>query len=200
MRHTFLIMVVAAIGGGFALASCGGGGKSNGDMGGDMAVTGTADMVMTKLNCEGVGTSIYNCYVVGGGDPSACVAAAMKAAKPGSYNKWSAAISCGESYCEGENDMIAPKCVNTFPGNDMTASLGLLCDPGVPYSTCDSQTYMSTSCNPCLDNSYDIWFLDDTDPTAPGPPTFNCLDPSSADCTAAQAACTTAFNACRNDM
>ncbi len=203
MRHTFLIMVVAALGGGFALASCGGNGKSNGDMGADLAGSGAPlDMVMTKANCEGVGTAFYNC-ILGGGTFATCATQVQKNAKPGSFQKWANALTCGQSYCVGDADMMTGKCVEVLVPGDMSVAAnvdGQLCDPGTTYAQCSAATYVSTSCTPCLDNAYDIWFLDDTDPTNPGMPTFNCLDPTSPDCTGAQAACMTQFNACRNDM
>ncbi|HEY2746241.1 MAG TPA: hypothetical protein VGL86_16515, partial [Polyangia bacterium] len=63
---------MAALGGGFALASCGGSGKTNGDMGADMAGTGGAqDMSIVKVNCLGISQCVYTC-LSGGTDLNTC--------------------------------------------------------------------------------------------------------------------------------
>ena len=87
MRHMFLALVLAAVGG-FAVASCGNSNKGNGDMGADMSGA-SPDMVATKLNCEGVGTCVYNCVISGQGDINVCAQViCSKQAKPGSEKKW----------------------------------------------------------------------------------------------------------------
>jgi hypothetical protein len=202
MRKTLLALAVAALGG-FMAASCGNS-SNKGDMGGtsDMGAA-PPDMVVTKLNCEGVGTCVYNCLINGQGDLGTCAQTiCAKTAKAGSVQKWINAVVCGENYCVGDADMMTGKCVEvTVPPSDMGAGGTLLCDPGSTAATCNSPSYMSKVCSPCLDNARNFWFIDEvTDPTTPNPPTFMCADASSADCTMAASTCMTAFGACRNDM
>src|SRR6185312_9760404 len=198
MRQMYLALAVAAVGG-FALASCGGGNKSNGDMGADMAGTtgGAQDMAVVKTHCMGMANCVYTC-ILGGSDINTCATQCSKNAKPGTANKWIAAVICGQDYCLGDQDMNTGKCV-AVP-NPMNTAESNLCDPGTTYAQCSAAGYTSTSCNPCLDDSRNMWVLDESvDPANPGPPTFMCAKPSSADCTAAATTCMTQFAACRND-
>ena len=200
MRHMFLALALAAVGG-FAVASCGNSNKGGGDMGADMSGGAPPDMVAVKLNCEAVGTCTYNCVISGQGDLSTCAEViCAKTAKPGSVTKYVNAILCGQNYCTGDQDMMNGKCVSQTIPADMGGG-SILCDPGVSESACNSPSYMSTSCSPCLTAARNYWFFDESvDPQNPGPPTFMCPDSTNADCMAANTACATQFNACRNDM
>ncbi len=198
MRHTFLALAVAAVGG-FALANCGNSNNSSGDMGKDMAGSGgTQDMAIAKTNCMGVANCVYTC-ISGGTDINTCATQCSKNAKAGSATKWNNAVICGQNYCIGNADMMTGKCIQ-LPVPGMAGS-SLLCDPGSTYAACSATGYMSTSCLPCLDQARNIWIYDiSVDPANPGPPTGMCSMPTGADCTGAQTMCMTAFNACLNDM
>jgi hypothetical protein len=202
MRQMFLALAIAAVGG-FALANCGGSNNNNGDMGKDMAgVTAPADMSIAKINCMGVANCVYTC-IGGGTDLNTCATQCSKNAKSGSATKWINAVLCGQSYCVGDADMMTGKCVSlpVTPGMDGPNDPHDLCDPGTTIATCTASTYMSTSCQPCLDQTRNLWIDDiSVDPANPGPPTGMCSMPTSADCTGGQAACTTPFNACLNDV
>ena len=196
MRQMFLALAVAALGG-FMTASCGNS-SNKGDMGGtgDMAGTGGAqDMAVVKANCMGVANCVYTC-ISGGTDINTCATQCMKNAKAGSFNKWAAAVTCGQDYCVGDADMMTGKCVAlAAPGGGTD-----LCDPGITIAQCTASTYMSTSCLPCLDQARNQFIYDiSVDPANPGPPTGMCSMPTSADCMGAKTACGTQFNACLND-
>lgn len=199
MRQSVLALVVAAVGG-FAVASCGNS-NNNGDGGGsgDMAGTGggAVDMAVAKTNCKGMANCVYTC-IIGGSDINTCATQCSKNAKAGTANKWIAAVICGQNYCLGDQDMMSGKCVTLAdPAN---AGSSDLCDPGKTFAQCTDPTYMSTSCNPCLDDSRNMWVLDESvDPANPGPPTFACAHAASADCTGAQTTCMASFNACLNN-
>ncbi len=200
MRQMFLALAVAAVGG-FMTASCGSS-SNKGDMSTDMA-SAPPDMVVAKLNCEGVGTCAYNCALSGQGDLQTCAEViCAKMAKAGSVQKWVNAVICGQTYCLGDQDMMSGKCISvTVPASDMGPGGTQLCDPGSTVASCTAPGYTSTSCSPCLKEARNFWFIDESvDPTNPGPPTFMCPDPTSADCMAAKTTCATAFGACTNDM
>jgi hypothetical protein len=203
MRQMILALAVAAAGG-FALASCGSSSNNNADMGKDMAGPAAGpDMSIAKTNCQGYGTCIYTCVSSGQGDINTCQTMCSKNAKPGSATKWINAVICGQNYCTGDADMMTGKCVSLAndPAKNGPNDPHTLCDPGVTITQCMASTYMSTSCSPCLSNARNYWFIDESvDPQNPGPPTFMCPMPTSADCTASKAACMTQFNACLNDM
>jgi hypothetical protein len=193
----FLALAVAAVAG-FAVASCGSSNKSGPDM-----TSAPQDMTMTKLNCTGFGSCVYNCVITGQGDINSCQTVCAATAKPGSGKLWLTAVLCGQDYCTGDADMMNGKCVSlpddpakTAPNDPHT-----LCDPGVTITQCMSAGYMSTTCSPCLSEARNFWIFDESvNPMNPGPPTFMCPMPSSADCVAAKAACATPFNNCLNDM
>lgn len=197
MRQMFLALAVAAVGG-FMTASCGSS-SNKGDMGADMAGSGGAqDLAIAKANCMGVATCVYTC-ISGGTDINTCATQCMKNAKAGSFNKWAAAVTCGQDYCKGNNDMMAPECVSPVDPSTGMAS-NLLCDPSSTFAQCSASTYMSTVCLPCLDQARNQFIYDiSVDPANPGPPTGMCSMPTSADCMGAKAACGTQFNACLND-
>lgn len=198
MRQMFLALAVAAVGG-FALASCGSGNKGGGDMGADMAGTGggAVDMAVVKTNCMAMANCVYTC-IAGGLDINTCATQCSKNAKAGSANKWIGAVVCGQNYCLGDVDMMSGKCIQVADPN--TAGSSYLCDPGTNFTTCTDPNHVSTSCNPCLEDSAYRFIRDDSiDPNNPGPPTGMCVRASSADCTGAQTTCMTQFNACLND-
>ena len=199
MRQMFLALAVAAVGG-FMAASCGNS-SNKGDMGTTDMNAAPPDMVVAKLNCEGVGTCTYNCVLSGQGDLGTCAQViCAKTAKAGSVQKWVNAVICGQNYCEGDMDMMTGKCTSMMLMGDM-GSGSILCDTGITYAQCTAANYTSTKCSPCLTAARNFWFIDESvDPMNPGPPTFMCPDPTNADCIAAKTACSTAFNACTNDM
>lgn len=199
MRQMFLALAVAAVGG-FLAASCGNS-SNKGDMGGTDMNAAPPDMVMAKLNCEGVGTCTYNCVLSGQGDLGTCAQViCAKTAKAGSVQKWVNAVICGQTYCEGDMDMMTGKCLEHKFTTDMGMQ-DILCDTNVTLMDCTASTYMSKTCSPCLTAARNFWFIDESvDPMNPGPPTFMCPDPTNADCIAAKTACATAFNACTNDL
>jgi len=198
MRQMFLALVVAAFGG-FMAASCGSSSNNNADMGKDMAGAAGPDMVVVKVNCMGMANCMYTC-IGGGTDINTCATQCSKTAKAGSATKWINAVVCGQDYCKGNNDMMAPKCSSPVdPATGMPSNL--LCDPGSTFAMCSASGYMSTVCAPCIEQARNFWFEDSSvDPMNPGPPTGMCSMPTSADCTGAKAACMTQFNACLNDM
>jgi len=197
MRQMFLALVVAGLGG-FMAASCGSSSNNNGDMGHDMAGGASPDMVVVKVNCMGMGNCVYTC-ASGGTDVQTCITQCSKTAKPASSTKWINAVICGQDYCKGNNDMMAPKCVS--PLDNTGAPSNLLCDPSSTYAQCSATGYMSTVCAPCIEQARNFWFEDSSvDPMNPGPPTGMCSDPASADCIGAKAACMTQYNACLNDL
>ena len=199
MRQMFLALAVAALGG-FMTASCGNSSNNNGDMGKDMAGSGSGpDMVVVKTNCMGVALCVYTCLGQPNADINTCATQCSKNAKAGSAQKWVNAVICGQDYCVGDADLANGKCVEqAVPG--MAGSFQL-CDPGVTYAQCTASTYMSTSCSPCIEQARNFWFEDSSvDPMNPGPPTGMCSMPTSADCMGAKTACMTQFNACLNDM
>ena len=103
----------------------------------------------------------------------------------------------GTDEAYNQADMKTGRCVEVAdPGNP---NVFVLCDPGITYAQCTAQTYVSTSCLPCLDQARNPWIYDtSTDPA--GPPTGMCSMPTSADCMGAKAMCMTQFNACLNDL
>jgi hypothetical protein len=151
-------------------------------------------MAVVKTNCEGVGNCVYNC-VSGGTDINTCATQCSKMAKSGSFNKWAAAVTCGQDYCKGNNDMTTPKCVSPVdPSTNMASNL--LCDPTSTFAQCNAMGYTSTVCLPCLVAARDFWFVEDA---SGGPPTFMCPDPTDPDCVGAKTSCMTQFNACSSD-
>ena len=197
MRQMFLALAVAAVGG-FMTASCGNS-SNKGDMGADMSGGGgSLDMAIAKANCMGVANCVYTC-ISGGTDINTCAQQCSKNTKPNSFNKWAAAVTCGQDYCVGDADMMTGKCIQVqIPGQP--AGTFDLCDPGTNYTQCSATTYMSTSCLPCLDQARNQFIYDiSVDPNNPGPPTGMCSMPTSADCMGAQAKCGTQFAACLND-
>lgn len=195
MRRTFVALVLAGVTG-FVAAGCGDGNGSA-----DMSHAMPDLAVMNKLNCEGVGSCVYNCLL---NQLATSIRACAETvcgpqAKMGSVTLWENAVICGEDYCTGATDMSTPKCVDHI----LTGDLGTgdeLCDPGVSAADCAQPTYMSTVCSPCLIQARNYWIFDQTNPQAPGPPTFMCTMASSADCMGANTMCTQSFAACRNDM
>src|SRR4051794_3319121 len=198
MRQMFLALLVAGLGG-FMAGGWGRSSKKNGDMGKDMAGAAGPDMVVAKSNCMQMSQCIYTC-ASGGTDVQTCITQCSKTAKTTSANKWITAVICGQDYCKGNNDMMAPKCVSPVdPATGMASNL--LCDPQSSFAQCNAMGYMSTVCAPCIEQARNFWFEDSSvDPMNPGPPTGMCSMPTSADCMGAKAACMTQFNACLNDM
>jgi hypothetical protein len=155
------------------------------------------DLAAAKTNCMGHAVCIYSC-IGAGADLNTCQTQCSKNDKPGSAQKWVDAVLCGQNYCIGDTDMMTGKCVEVAVPN-MAGSFQL-CDPGTTYAQCSAATYVSTSCQPCIEQARNFWFEDiSVDPMNPGPPTGMCSQPTSADCMGAQAACMTSFDACRND-
>lgn len=192
MRHTFLALALAAVGG-FAVASCGSSSKGGGDMGTDGGGGGAQDMAVAKLNCLQVGGCVSQCVFNQMGDIVACYNMCQKQAKAGSAQKWASAFSCGQDYCFPPSDMLG-KCVEVMgpTSNDPP----LLCDQGQTYDQCKNAT-MGT-CISCIENARNIIYADfSTNP--PGPPTGMCPDPNSPDCKGGSM-CTTLFNTCLADM
>lgn len=191
MRYTFLAGVMA-VGLGLALGGCGSSSKGKGDMGGK-------DLSGPKLNCLAFSSCVYDCLAQNKGDINTCAQnICIQEAKPNTYKKWVAAVTCGEDYCKGVGDGGVAKC--TQPDQSPGMMGDLLCDPGVTYAECNSSTYKSTVCSPCLDEARNFWFYDiSVNPINPGPPTGMCPDPSTADCMGAKAACATEFDNCLND-
>lgn len=196
MRRTFVALLLAGVSG-FAVAGCGNGGNGSSDMAQslpDLAVT-------PKLNCEGVGSCVYNCLL---NQLAASIRACAETvcapqAKSGSVALWEKAVICGEDFCTGATDMSTPRCVDHTFSDDMGMG-DVLCDPNVSVADCRAATYMSQVCSPCLIQARNYWIFDQTNPQAPGAPTFMCTMASSADCMGANAMCTQQFAACRNDM
>jgi hypothetical protein len=157
--------------------------------------------IMAKLNCEGVGSCVFNCLVTGQATTIVACARTVCApmAKTGSEALWEAAVLCGEGYCTGNVDAGTAKCVDHLYNNDMGMG-DALCDPNVTVDQCLAPTYQSQICSPCLTEARDYWIFDDTNPKSPGPPTFMCLMPSSQYCSEANTQCAQQFGACHNDM
>jgi len=203
MRQMLLALAVAALGG-FMTASCGNSSNNNGDMGKDMAGSGSGqDMVVVKANCMGVALCMYECLGMPNADINSCFSSCSKNAKAGSATKWFNAVICGQSYCVGDEDMMTGKCVSVpvDPTKTGPNDPHQLCDPGITLATCQDPNYMSTSCSPCIEQARNFWFEDSTvDPMNPGPPTGMCSMPTSADCMGAKTTCMTQFSACLNDM
>jgi hypothetical protein len=112
------------------------------------------------------------------------------------------AVLCGQDFCLGAKDMSNARCVRQPIPADMGPSPGdNLCDPGITALQCDDPAYQSSVCTPCLSEARNFWVFDESvNPMNPGPPSFMCPMPTSADCMAAQAACASTFNACLNDL
>lgn len=162
----------------------------------DLAQPAIPDLAPTPLNCLGMGKCVYDCLNAGS-DLNTCDTRCSPKTKPGSASKWNNAVVCGQDYCIADADMKTGRCVEVAdPGNP---NVFVLCDPGITYAQCTAQTYVSTSCLPCLDQARNPWIYDtSTDPA--GPPTGMCSMPTSADCMGAKAMCMTQFNACLNDL
>jgi len=183
MRMTFLIVAMAAFG-------CG----SKGSNGGGVDMSMASDMTAPLANCMGMAQCVYVC-LGGGSDINTCATNCKATSKAASSQLWVNAVLCGQNYCLGAGDMSAVKCVEVT-----VAGGSLLCDPGVPAATCNSSTYMSTSCLPCLNQARNIWLYDiSVSATNPGPPTGMCSMPTSPDCIGAKAECMGAFAACLSD-
>jgi hypothetical protein len=156
-----------------------------------------ADLAGVKTNCMGHAQCMHLC-ISGGTDINTCQTQCTKNDKPGSAQKWVNALLCGQSYCVDNTDMMTGPCVEVQVPN-MTGSY-MLCDPGTTYAQCTASTYVSTTCQPCIEQARNFWFEDSSvDPMNPGPPTGICSQPTSAYCIGANMACMTQFDACRND-
>lgn len=197
MRRMFAAWILAGVSG-FAVAGCGNGSNGNADMAQSMP-----DLAaMAKLNCQGVGSCVYNCLLTGMATSIAGCARTICApmAKTGSEALWEAAVLCGEGYCTGGSvDAGTTKCVDHKLTGDMGTG-DALCDPNVTIDQCLAATYQSQICGPCLTEARNYWIFDETNPQSPGPPTFMCLMASSADCMGANAKCAQQFAACHGDM
>jgi len=186
MRQTFLALVVAAVGG-FAMANCGSSSNNNGaDMGKDMAGAGGAvDMAAAKINCLGVGYCIASCTA----DLNTCIAMCQKMAKTGSYNKFAAAVNCGQNFCAPDPDAGTTGACVRKSGAQGT----FLCDPAQTYDDCVTGTAMN-GCTMCLQNSVGAPLLGD----GTTPPTGMCTDEQAPSCRGGTM-CTTVMNSCIQD-
>ena len=155
-------------------------GNNDGDMGPDMASATPSDMAMSKLNCHGFGSCVYNCYHADGHEPRCCTSICAQMAKPGSQTavRPKQPFMCGQGYCTA----AAPTPASPSASIYMPTRPSMRTAPRSAIPTSRSMHVprgdLSVEvCNPCLDKRA-ITGHRQTVRRARAPPTVHVPDPS----------------------